>query len=179
MVEDQRFASSRPDVLTFESDELEEGLTIAGPIEVELYVSTSGTDSDWIVKLIDVYPDTTINPMDNQNKIEMGGYQMLIRAEIMRGKFRNSLENPEPFIPNNVTKIKFGMNDIFHTLLNGHKLMIQIQSSWFPLFDRNPQIFCNIYEADEEDFKKATQRVYHTVKYPSKVVIKVLNEAKE
>lgn len=179
MVEDQRFASSRPDVLTFESDDLQEDLTIAGPIEVELYVSTSGTDSDWIVKLIDVYPDTAKNPEDNPNKIEIGGYQMLVRAEIMRGKFRNSLGNPEPFDPDEVTKINFRMNDTFHTFLKGHKLMIQIQSSWFPMFDRNPQTFCNIYEANEEDFQKAVQRVYHNNEYSSKIVLRVLERKGE
>ena len=99
---------------------------------------------------------------------------MLVRAEIMRGKFRNSYEHPEPFEPNKVTKVKFTLNDSHHTFLKGHKLMVQIQSSWFPMFDRNPQTFCDIYKADEEDFLKATQRVYHTEKYPSKLILKVI-----
>ncbi len=174
MVEDQRFASSRPDVLTFESGDLYGDITVAGPIDVELYVSTSGTDADWIVKLIDVYPDTAKNPNPNPNKVEMGGYQMLIRGEIMRGKFRNSLEHPEPFVPNKVTKVKIEMNDIYHTFLKGHKLMVQIQSSWFPIFDRNPQKFCNIYKASEDAFQKATQRVYHTDEYRSKIILKTV-----
>ena len=172
MVEDQRFADARPDVISFESDELSEEITLSGQIEVELYVSTSGTDSDWIVKLIDVYPDDLTET--NSEGAGMANYQMLVRGEIMRGKFRNSLENPEPFVPNEVTKVKFTLNDAHHTFLKGHKIMVQIQSSWFPMFDRNPQTFCDIYNADESDFKKATQRVYHSKEYPSKIVLRVL-----
>jgi len=178
MNEDQRFASARPDVLTYKSEPLDNNITIAGPIDVDLYVSTSGTDSDWIVKLIDVYPDTARNPKPNPNNIEMGGYQELVRGDIMRGKFRNSLEHPEPFIPNKVTYIHFTMDDVFHTFLKGHKIMIQIQSSWFPMFDRNPQTFCNIFTASEKDFQKAVQRIYHTNKYPSKIVVNVWNGKK-
>ncbi|MDA3860607.1 MAG: CocE/NonD family hydrolase [Melioribacteraceae bacterium] len=172
MVEDQRFASSRSDVISFEGENLEDNLTLAGPIEVELYVSTSGTDSDWIVKLIDVYPND--DNSTNSDITAMANYQMLVRGEIMRGKFRNSLEKPEPFIPNEVTKVKFTLNDAHHTFLEGHKIMVQIQSSWFPLFDRNPQTFCDIYNADEKDFKKATQRIYHSKEYPSRIVLRVL-----
>ncbi len=167
MVEDQRFASARPDVILFEGKKLEENITLAGPIEVELYVSTTGTDSDWIVKLIDVYPKKSSNSsMDN--------FQMLVRGEIMRGKFRNSLEKPEAFVPGKVTKVKFIMNDSHHTFLKGHKIMVQVQSSWFPLFDRNPQTFCDIYNADENDFVQATQRVYHSAEYPSKIILRVV-----
>ncbi|PIQ11042.1 MAG: X-Pro dipeptidyl-peptidase [Ignavibacteriales bacterium CG18_big_fil_WC_8_21_14_2_50_31_20] len=172
LTEDQRFASSRPDVITFEGDKLTKQITLVGEIEVELFVSTSGTDSDWIVKLVDVYPDSlTETSPDGTAK---ANYQMLVRAEIMRGKFRNSFENPEPFNPNEVTKVKFKLNDVNHTFLKGHKMMVQIQSSWFPLFDRNPQTFCNIYQANEKDFAKATQRVYHSKNYPSKIVVRVL-----
>lgn len=174
MVEDQRFVSSRPDVISFESDELSEKLTLAGEIEVELYVSTSGTDSDWIVKLIDVYPDDLTET--NSEGTEMANYQMLVRGEIMRGKFRNSLEHPEPFVQNEVTKVRFTLNDAHHTFLKGHKVMVQIQSSWFPMFDRNPQTFCDIYNADKSDFQKATQKVYHSKKYPSKIVVRVLEK---
>ncbi|MBU0472579.1 MAG: CocE/NonD family hydrolase [Bacteroidetes bacterium] len=174
MNEDQRFASSRPDVISFESVKLTEQITLAGSIEVELYVSTSGTDSDWIVKVIDVYPDSLTEVYSEGTT--MANYQMLVRAEIMRGKFRNSFEKPEPFTPNEVTKVKFSLNDVNHTFLKGHKIMVQIQSSWFPLFDRNPQTFCNIYNAEEKDFQKATQRVYHTSEYPSKVVFRVLDK---
>lgn len=172
MNEDQRFASSRPDVISFEGDKLAKQITLAGPIEVELYVSTSGTDSDWIVKLIDIFPDSlTESSLDGT---AMANYQMLVRAEIMRGKFRNSLEKPEPFVPNEVAKVKFSLNDVNHSFLKGHKIMVQIQSSWFPLFDRNPQTFCDIYNADEKDFQKASQRVYHSQEYPSKVIFRVL-----
>ena len=156
MTEDQRFASARSDVLTFQTQPLDENFTIAGPIKAELFVSTSGTDSDWIVKLIDVFPDSV-----SDNK-DMSGYQMMVRGDIMRGKFRNSLEKPEPFIPNKPTKVKFTLNDSYHTFLKGHRIMVQIQSSWFPLFDRNPQKFLDIYSADESDFQSATNRVYHT-----------------
>jgi len=172
MVEDQRFADARPDVISFSSDKVSEKLTLAGPIEVELYVSTSGTDSDWIVKLIDVYPDDLTKAASDGTV--MANYQMMVRGEIMRGKFRNSLETPEPFVPNKITKVKFTINDVHHTFLKGHKMMVQVQSSWFPLFDRNPQTFCDIFNADESDFQKATQKVYHSEKYPSKIVVKVL-----
>lgn len=167
MVEDQRFASKRADVISFESEILEENVTLAGPIKADLYVSTSGTDSDWIVKIIDVFPN-------DSSQSEMAGYQMLVRAEIMRGKFRNSLEKPEPFVPNEVSKVSFKLNDSHHTFIKGHKIMVQIQSSWFPLFDINPQTFCDIFKAEEKDFQMATQRVYHSIKYPSKVVCRIL-----
>lgn len=171
MTEDQRYASKRSDVLTFQTQPLDEDFTIAGPIKVELFVSTSGTDSDWIVKLIDVFPDS----ISADNK-DMSGYQMMVRGDIMRGKFRNSLENPEPFVPNKPTKIKFTLNDSHHTFLKGHRIMVQVQSSWFPLFDRNPQKFCDIYSADESDFQSATNRVYHTEKYPSKIILNVIKK---
>ena len=169
MVEDQRFAASRPDVLVYKTETLSENVTLTGPITVELYVSTSGTDADWIVKLIDVYPDDAPDPADNPNDIRMGGYQMLVRGDIMRSRFRDSYEQPKGMIPGEITEINFTMNDIYHTFLSGHKIMLQIQSSWFPLFDRNPQKFVKISTAGEPDFKKAVQRVYHTSNYPSAV----------
>jgi putative CocE/NonD family hydrolase len=175
MVEDQRFASSRPDVVTYSTPVLDESLTVAGPIEADIYVSTTGTDADWIVKLIDVYPDTMPDPDHNPCKIRMGGYQRLIRFEMMRGKFRNSYEKPEPFIPNKVTRVTFRLNDILHTFKPGHKMIVQIQSSMFPLFDRNPQKFVDIYNAREEDFQKATHRVYHSGKWPSALRFNLLN----
>jgi putative CocE/NonD family hydrolase len=173
-VEDQRFAASRPDVLVYAGEPLAEDLTIAGPIKAELYVSTTGTDADWVVKLIDVFPDDARDPDNNPANIRMGGYQRLVRGEIIRGKFRNSLEKPEPFVPGEVTKVAFDLPDVMHTFLKGHKIMVQVQSSWFPLFDRNPQTFCNIREADGKDFRRATHRVYHTARYPSAVVLRVL-----
>lgn len=174
MVEDQRFASRRPDVVTYTSEILSEPVTIAGPIMASLYVSTSGTDADWIVKLIDVYPDSFPDPQPNPCNIRMGGYQRLIRAGIMRGKFRDSYEHPQPFVPNRVTRVEFPLNDILHTFKAGHKIMVQIQSSWFPLFDRNPQKFVDIYRAREEDFQKALQRIYHSAQWPSHLKVNLL-----
>jgi putative CocE/NonD family hydrolase len=176
MVEDQRFAARRPDVLVYQADTLEKDLTISGPIEAELHVSTSGTDSDWIVKVIDVYPDDYPDPNPNPTGVRMGGYQQLVRAEVMRGKFRNSYEKPEPFVSNQPTPIKFALNDICHTFRKGHRLMVQVQSTWFPLVDRNPQTFVDIYTAGPSDFQKATERIYHTADRPSRVTMHVLPE---
>ncbi len=174
MTADQRFASQRPDVLVYKTEPLEKDLTIAGPIEVELYVSTTSTDADWVVKLIDVYPDDYPDPDPNPTGVRMGGYQQLLRGEPFRGKFRNSFEKPEPFKPGEVAKIKFTMPDVLHTLRPGHRLMVQVQSTWFPLVDRNPQTFCDIYSADEKDFQKQTHRVYRSAEHPSKVTVRVL-----
>ena len=174
MVEDQRFVSSRTDVLVYESQILDEDITIVGPITAELYVSTSGTDSDWIVKLIDVYPDDAPDNIPNPCEVRMGGFQMLLRGDIMRGKFRNSMEKPEPMVPNQVTKIEFTLNDVYHTFLKGHKIMVQVQSSWFPLFDRNPQKFVDIYNATEADFQKATQRIYRSGEFTSNLKVNLI-----
>ena len=174
MNEDQRFASSRPDVLAYESDPLESDLIVSGPIIADLFVSTSGTDADWIVKVIDVFPDDEKNPDPNPNSIELGGYQRLIRFEMMRGKFRNSCEKPEPFTPGQVTEVKINLNDIDHKFLKGHKIMVQVQSSFFPFFDRNPQKFVDIYRATEDDFQKAFNRVYYSARYPSHIELNTL-----
>lgn len=174
MIEDQRYTSTRPDVLTFETSVLEEDFTIAGPIELDLYVSTTGTDADWVVKVIDVYPDDTPNPDPNPSRIEFGGYERLVRAEIMRGKFREDYENPKPFVPGEVTKVKIKLNDAFHTFKKNHKIMIQIHSSWFPFFDVNPQTFTDIYSADDTDFIISEHRVFHSQKYPSSVKFSTL-----
>jgi putative CocE/NonD family hydrolase len=175
MVDDQRFAATRPDVLVYQTGELEEDVTIAGPVTASLNVSTSGTDSDWIVKLIDGYPgDFPTNSDPHFSHIQMGGYQQLLRGEPMRGKFRNSFEKPEPFEPGKPAKVQWVMPDVFHTFRRGHRIMVQVQSSWFPLVDRNPQIFCDIYSAKPEDFHKATQRVYRTGAAPSAVRVNVL-----
>ena len=176
MISDQRFASTRPDVLTFQSDVLQDSLTLAGPLTAELYVSTTGTDADWVVKLIDVYPDTFKLSKGQTSTVPMQGFQQLVRAEIFRGKFRHSFANPRPFIPNKVTRIRIPLQDVFHTYLPGHRLMVQVQSSWFPLFDRNPQTFVDIYHAKESDFKIASHRVYHSVKYPSGIIFTMLNK---
>jgi uncharacterized protein len=175
LIEDQRYVSTRPDVLTFESEILSNDITIAGPIFADLFVSTTGTDADFVVKVIDVYPDNEENPDPNPGEVEMGGYERLVRTEIMRGKFRNSYGNPEPFEPNKVTEVKINLNDAFHTFKVGHKIMIQVSSSYFPFFDVNPNTFCDIYNADKDKFVKATIKIYHSKDYPSHVLLKVLN----
>jgi uncharacterized protein len=160
MVEDQRFASTRTDVLTYQTDELEDDVVLAGPITPSLFVSTTGTDSDFVVKLIDVYPEDFPNPDPNPAGIHMGGFQQLVRGEIFRGKFRNSFSKPEPFTPGKVEKIEYAMPDVNHAFRRGHRIMVQIQSSWFPLADRNPQKFMDINSAKTSDFVKATERIY-------------------
>ncbi|MBD2751509.1 CocE/NonD family hydrolase [Spirosoma validum] len=162
MSEDQRFASRRPDVLTFQTDVLTEDMTLGGEIMAKLKVSTTGTDADWVVKLIDVYPPDEPNHayMPNKN-ITLGNYQQMVRSEAMRGRFRNSFEKPEPFKSGEVTDVNFRLQDVLHTFKKGHRMMIQVQSTWFPLIDRNPQKYVdNIYKADAADFQKATHRVY-------------------
>lgn len=174
MLEDQRFASTRTDVLTYQTDPLDADLTLAGPIRAKLQVSTTGTDADWIVKVIDVYPGDFPNPNPNPANLQMGGFQQLVRAEIMRGKFRNSFEHPQPFTPGQITPVEWTLPDAFHTFRRGHRLMIQIQSSWFPLTDRNPQVFCNINQARNEDFKKATHRVFRSATAASSLTLPIL-----
>ena len=164
MVADQRFAARRPDVLVYESDVLESDVVVAGPITASLHVSTTGTDSDWVVKLIDVYPQNYPTP---EGGGRMGGYQQLVRGEPMRGKFRNSFEKPEPFEPGKAAKVEFVMPDAAHVFRPGHRIMVQVQSSWFPLVDRNPQKFVDIHTARAADFQKATQRVYRSRALPS------------
>lgn len=176
MVADERFASRRPDVLVYQTEVLERDLRLAGPIDVDLTVSTTGTDSDWIVKIIDVYPDDYPDPTENPTKIRMGGFQQLVRGDVMRGKFRNSFEQPEAFQPGEPTHVRFQLPDICHAFRPGHRLMIQIQSSWFPLVDRNPQTFVDIYSAKAEDFQKATQRIYRARNGASKLTVHVVDE---
>ena len=175
MVEDQRFASSRPDVLTYQTEILQDDLTITGKIQADLYVSTTGTDADWVVKIIDVFPDSVVTVRPNRAFTEMAGYQMMVRGDIFRGKYRNSYENPEPFTTKKIEKITINLQDINHTFKKGHKMMVQIQSSWFPLFDRNPQKFMNIFEADANDFQPAVQRIYRSASYPSRISFRVVN----
>jgi len=180
MVADQRFASTRPDVLTYASDVLSDDVTVAGPIRPHLVVSTSGTDSDYVVKLIDVYPDTYPNALPTpdspatQPSTTMGGYQQLVRGEAMRGRFRNSFEKPEAFQPNVPAMVAYVMPDVFHTFRRGHRIMIQVQSSWFPLVDRNPQTFVSISKATDADFQKATERLYRSATQPSRVELSIL-----
>ena len=169
MVDDQRFATTRPDVLVYATEPLAEDVTIAGPITPRLFVSTTGTDADWVVKLIDVYSGDFPNPDPNPSGVQMGGYQQLVRGEVMRGKFRDSFEKPAPFEPGKVTKVEFEMPDAYHTFRRGHRIMVHVQSSWFPLVDRNPQKFMDIYHAKAGDFRKATQRVYRSAEVQSQL----------
>ena len=175
MTDDQRFASRRTDVLTYQTDVLTEDLTLAGVVTADLKVSISSTDADFVVKLIDVFPDDfKYETTTNEESYPMGGYQMLVRGEIMRGKFRNSFSTPEPFKANKVDEVKFDLPDVAHSFKKGHRLMIQIQSSWFPLADRNPQKFLNIYEASDSDFQKATIHIYHDAVNSSNIILPVL-----
>lgn len=171
MLEDQRFASRRPDVLTFETPVLDEDVTLAGPIEVSLTVSTSGTDADWVVKLVDVFPDS----LEGGDEVPLAGYQMLVRGDVIRGKFRTGLASPEAFVPDRPTAVAFTLQDAYHTFRKGHRIMVQVQSSWFPMVDRNPGVFMDIFQATEADFRSTTQRVYHTAARPSLVTFKRLN----
>jgi len=172
-VQDQRFTASRPDVLVYETDFLEDDLTLAGPLKVTLHVSTTGTDADWVFKLIDVYAGDAPDPNPNPAHIRMGGYQELVRGDVFRGKFRNSFEKPEPFKPEEVSKMTFTMPDVFHTFRRGHRIMAQVQSTWFPLVDRNPQTFVDI-SRKPEDFQKATQRIYRSAEAASSFSAMVL-----
>jgi putative CocE/NonD family hydrolase len=174
MTDDQRFASRRPDVMVYQTDILSEDITLTGPLTADLFVSTTGTDADYIVKLIDVFPPDTKASEEENVEVPLGGYQMLVRGEVFRGKYRNSFEKPEPFKPNKITEIKYEMPDIAHTFRKGHRIMIQVQNSWFPLVDRNPQKFVNIYECADSDFQKSTNRIYHDVSYPSHIKVNVL-----
>ncbi len=174
MVEDQRFASRRPDVLVYQTDVFDRDVTLAGPIKATLYVSTTGTDSDFIVKLIDVFPNSAADPDPNPKDVKMGGYQMLVRGEPMRAKFRNSFSTPEAMTPGKVTKIEFTLPDVNHAFLRGHRIMIQVQSTWFPLVDRNPQKFVDINRATESDFQKVTQRVYRSGAHRSHITVSTL-----
>jgi hypothetical protein len=174
VVEDQRFVATRPDVLVYETEPLAEDLTIAGPVPVTLFASTTGTDSDWVVKLIDVYPPSAKDPEPNPTGVRMGDYQMLLVGEILRGKFRNSFSKPEPMVPGRVTPLAFPLPDRYHTFLKGHRIMVQVQSSWFPMFDRNPQTYVDIYHAKRSDYRRATQRVYHGGAVPSHLSLPVV-----
>jgi putative CocE/NonD family hydrolase len=174
MTYDQRFAARRTDVVVYQTEPLEKDVTIAGPIQAMLQVSTSGTDSDFVVKLIDVYPNDYPNPNPNPSRIHMGGYQQMVRGEPFRGKFRNGFDKPEPFVPGKPARIEFAMPDVCHVFRTGHRIMVQIQSSWFPLTDRNPQVFMDIPSAKSADFRKAIERIYWGGAEGSKIRVRVL-----
>ncbi len=172
---DQRYASTRPDVLTYQTEVLKEDVTIAGPTLAKLFVSTTGTDSDWFVKLIDVYPGDAPNNEEGPKAAKMGGYQVLLGIEAMRGRYRNDLSKPEPMVPGKLTPVSFNIWDKFHTFKKGHRIMVHLHSTWFPVFDRNPQTFVeNIYRAKPEQYRKATQTVYRSVEAPSHLVLPVV-----
>ena len=173
VIEDQRFAASRPDVLTYQTDVLQDDFTIAGPIEATLYASTTGTDADWVVKLIDVFPGNAPDNTPNPCNVRMGDYQMMLAAEVFRSKYREGFDRPVPLPPGQVTRIEFDLLDKNHTFRRGHRIMVQIQSSWFPLIDRNPQKFVDIFKATPSDFTTATHTVQCSSTYPSHVSVAV------
>lgn len=169
LLEDQRFAHNRPDVLSWETETLKEEVIVTGNIIAHLFASTSGTDSDWVVKLIDVYPE------EYSQDLKMGGYQLMIANDVFRGRFRKSFEKPEPIVPNRVNEYTIDLHASDHRFLKGHKLMVQVQSSWFPVIDRNPQKFiANIFTAKDSDYQKATQRVYRSKRFPSHLQLSVM-----
>lgn len=165
MAADQRFASQRKDVLSYQSGVLQKDITLTGPVTADLFVSMSGTDADFVVKLIDVLPDNA----GQENGRDAAGMQRLVRAEVLRGKFRNTFSKPEPFVRGKITEVRYELNDVAHCFKKGHKIMVQIQSSWFPLVDRNPQKFMTIADADDKDFTPAAIRIYHDAKHPSAI----------
>ena len=180
MSDDQRCFDERRDVVTYATDTLRQDVTLAGPITARLYVSTSSTDADYVVKLIDVYPmDAPDSPWRPDTTVHYAGYQQLVRGEIMRGRYRTGFDHPEPFLPGQVTEVQFRLQDVLHTFKRGHRIMVQVQSSWFPAFDRNPQTFVpNIYEAKAGDFVTATERVYRTPAQPSALEVELLPPGK-
>jgi len=169
LVEDQRFAQSRSDVLTWETDPLAEDVTVTGDIVANIFASTSGSDSDWVVKLIDVYPE------EYPGNPKMGGYQLMIAGEAMRGRYHRSFEKPEPLVPNKVTEFVFSIRPHDHRFLKGHKIMVQVQSTWFPVIDRNPQKYVeNIFKAREADYQAATQHIYRSKRFPSHLKLPIV-----
>ncbi|NQX43295.1 hypothetical protein SAMN05421820_11659 [Pedobacter steynii] len=171
LTEDQRFVKDRPDVVSFETDPLDQDIAVSGKILANLYAATSGTDADWIVKLIDVYPE------DYKSEPTMGGYELMIASEILRGRYRNSFQKPEAIVPNKVAQYSIDLHQINHVFKKGHKIMVQVQSSWFPLYDRNPQRFVlNIFKATANDYQKATQRIYTSKQYPSSITLPIVKQ---
>jgi len=172
LVQDQRFVDDRPDVLTWQTDELTNDVTLAGQVTAKLFASTTGSDSDWVVKLIDVYPQKY--PED----WKLSGYELMISDEIFRGRYHNSFEKPEPLKPGEVTPFTIDLHTADHVFKKGHRIMVQVQSSWFPLYDRNPQRFIpNIFEAKQSDYQKATQHIYRSKRFPSSVEIMTLPQS--
>ncbi|MBS1947128.1 MAG: CocE/NonD family hydrolase [Bacteroidetes bacterium] len=181
MTDDQRFASRRPDVLAFQTDTLADDVTVTGNVIADILTAISTTDADFVVKIIDVFPDKLgydnidiYAEMDAEKKYPMGGYEMLVRGDVFRGRFRKSYERPEPFVPGKIERVKFELPSIAHCFRKGHRIMVQIQSSWFPLVDRNPQRFVDIYTCSDKDFQKADIKIYHDAANSSSVILPVL-----
>lgn len=172
MINDQRFVDGRTDVLTFTSPVLDQEVSVAGTIQVNLDVSISTTDADFVVKVIDVFPPNF--RYADRPQVDMGGYQMLVRGDVFRGRYRKSYSHPEAFVPGEITPVEFPMPDLAHTFKKGHRIMVQIQSSWFPLVDMNPQKFVDIYKCSLADFVKSTVKVYHDANHPSQIVLPVV-----
>jgi len=183
MLGDQRFAARRPDVLVYQTAPLDADLTAAGPIDVDLVVSTTGTDQDFVVKVVDVFPDDygsgeQFTFARSRRAAQLGGYEMLVRGDVVRGKYRSDPARPahaEPFRPGVPTEVRFRMNDVYHTFRAGHRLMVQVQSTWFPMIDRNPGVFEDIFTAKDSDFRATTQRLYRSAGQASRVILPVLH----
>ena len=174
MTEDQRFVDSRPDVLVWQTEPLTEEVTVAGSIAARLFASTTGTDADWVVKLIDVYPDSIAD------RPRMGGYELMVVGEIMRGRYYKGWDNPQPIPANTVTPFSVDLHQQAYTFRPGHRIMVQVQSTWFPVHDRNPQTFVpNIFEAKASDFRAQTHRIYRSAQYPSHLELDVLGAAQQ
>ncbi len=170
MTDDQRFLAGRPDVLTFQTEVLDRDVTIAGSISGNLFISTDQTDADWIVKVIDVFPNDHPQLEGTPDGIRLAGYQMLVRGDVLRSRFRDSVSDPKPLVAGEVTPVKVPLLDVFHTFKKGHRIMVQVQSTWFPLLDRNPQKYVdNIYKAAAEDFVTASHCVWHSPDHPSHI----------
>ena len=181
MTDDQRFAARRPDVITFQTDSLTGDVTVAGPVIADLFASISTTDADFVVKLIDVFPDKfayndTVDGKGNGKAYPMGGYEMLVRGEVMRGRYRNSFEKPEAFVPGKITEVRYQLPDVAHTFKKGHRIMVQIQSTWFPLVDRNPQQFVNIYTCNKSDFVPCDIKIFCDAEHMSNIVLPLIND---
>ena len=168
LVQDQRFVAGRPDVLTFETEPLAEDVTVTGNLTARLFASTTGSDADWIVKLIDVYPESW--PAD----VSMGGFQLMVSNDVLRGRFRQSFETPSPIEPGKVLEYAVDLHALDHRFSKGHRIMVQVQSTWFPVIDRNPQTFVpNIFEAKDADYKAATHKIHRSKQYPSRIELPV------
>jgi putative CocE/NonD family hydrolase len=179
-VQDQRFVERRPDVLSWETDPLKEDVVATGDIAIDLFASTTGSDSDWVAKLIDVFPEdyqkVSADEAEKGNGPVLNGYELIVADDIVRGRYRSSLENPQAITPNHVTAFKVDLHPNDHAFLKGHRIMVQVQSTWFPLYDRNPQRFVkNIYTASDADYVKATQTIYRSKDAPSGVLLPVVS----